>query len=245
MTSKKSPHEALARRYPIRTFDGSASGELGSPPPWHSGDTYDPSILGWLLSMIVSPGANSLLQGTLRLRFPTKDIVAQDIAAFSLARGGIVFIPWPFVNLQIVDANTTNTADSTASVSFWPVFRSDPFPTGISSVLYGRTRATIPGGLTVAVSVPSGATGYRIMPAGAVANPFTVQELGSGPAGPLVYSQYRIAPVTTSTAVPGTEIGEGAWRETPPGPGARIDVTGGVAGELLTVFWKYELGALR
>jgi hypothetical protein len=191
------------------------------------------------------------VRGTLRLRFPTKDIVAQNVERFFCSRSGVVFIPWPFVDLSLEDANTANVNESTASASLWPVFRSDPFPSGVSTVLFGRTRGATAGGppAFLRATVPSGATAYRVMPAEDVPNTLIVRERGAGTSGTpgsgTVFASYRVGPVTTTAVVPGTELGEGAWRESPPSPQAEIEVESGAVGDDVTVFWKYDLGALR
>jgi hypothetical protein len=235
-------HVRFERRFPPRTFEGG-----DDPPPWHAGDSYVPDLAGWVLSVVLSyeitdppTPSTARVRGTLQLRTAWKAAADYVVAGFALGAGGRLYIPWPAIELRLADENGGNTLDTTAVITFTPVFRDEPRPAGITTLLYGRTKGTLPKAGSLTIPVPPGATEYRVMPVGETGNPLSVLEQASG----IEYAQYRIDAVTASALPPGTETGAGAWRETPPQPEAQITVDG-VEDDAFTVFFRYDLGAMR
>lgn len=232
-------HDELARQYPGRTFNGT-----GGTSPWFAGDVPNPDVIGWLMSIVPTQLAtDAYLRGTLTLRRPWKGDASRVVADFDINMGGLVYVPWPSIELAIVDANTSNSEDSTLVVSFDPVLRGDPPPHGIQPVLYGRAVQTAAD--TASFTPPFGATDYRVEPASSIANDLSIEEKGAGTAGSRVYGRYTVAETTAQT--PGVHNGEAAWRPVPPGgPSGSIDVTVAMSGSGdVTVFYRYCLGAMR
>lgn len=232
-------HEKYARRYPTTEIDG-----LVTVGPFLAGERPVPNLRGWLLLVAVRPGNNAHLTGRLLLRAAWKGDEGLEVDGFVLYRGGITYVPWPVVALSI--ENSGEGADpSTVAVNWVPVFRDEPADPAISSVLTGHT-ATQTGGPepphTAGFLVPEGATSYRVMPRSATVAELTVREMS--PEGEL--ARYNIASNGTATVLPGTETGTGAWRHTPGGVDAGIVIESGATnGAGVTVYWRYDLGALR
>lgn len=236
-----SRRDSLARRYPARSFDNS-----NPPPRWYAGDVPAPDVTGWILSVVVvATGTDAFLEGALALRRPWRGDAARTLERLDLSHGGQVFIPWPTVELAMQDSNPSSSGSSSVMVSFDPVFRSDPPPAGTEATLYGRQ--ILPASVTpAALDVPSGATDYRIEPAGPVAGNIEVEERGASDAGERTWARWTVSEPLVQT--PGVHNGEAAWRPVPPtgaNAGAKIGVTLSSGTGDVAVFWRYRLGAIR
>lgn len=236
-------HEQLSRRYPARSFSGSP------PPPWFAGDVPAPDVVGWIMTVVVTTlGENAHLVGHLTLRRPWKGDVEFVAETVDISHGGQIYVPWPSIELKIVDTNESNQSPSTVVVGFEPVLRGDPGAPGLEPTLYGRTVVTADD-TGVPVTFPRGATDYRVEPAGATTE-ITVAEMGCAPGGgERTWAQWKVSPTTAQT--PGVHNGEAAWRPVPPGDQATMNSTAKLQITLasstgdVAVFYRYRLGAIR
>jgi hypothetical protein len=237
MKSPACRNETLARLYPTRSFSNT--------DPWRAGDTPIPGLVGWVLRAAVEIDPSAQLEGDLVLGATMKGYGQHRVQGFDFTSGGVAYIPWPSVELTITDRKADNGGESKVTVSFWPVFRSDPPPFGIGSVLFGQDRHDIEEGEPDSYSfpVPYGATEYRVMPVTVSAGEMTVEEVTTAGGTSTVLARWKEDQTTVGSV--GLQAGAGGWRPVPTRPGGAIRVSTGSAGDYVTAFWRYDLGALR
>ncbi|ETW93080.1 MAG: hypothetical protein ETSY1_40805 [Candidatus Entotheonella factor] len=240
------PRSRLTRDYsPLAIPGGNASVEV------RAGEDQVPGIRGWILTLAYRLGTSSPdqeLVGMLDLRYRQKREASYAVEGFDIGVGGVIFLPWPYAALTIRDRapTPTLTSMSEAVVSFVPVLAYDPTPRGIRSVLYGRSLVLVQpcaeDAEGTAIEVPSGATEYRIMPASMFPSRESLTVIERGVRRD--WAQFKIEP--DRALAPGTLVGEAAWRQVPPRPGAHIVLshTDTYAHEI-TVYWRYDLGQIR
>lgn len=222
----------FARRYEPRTIAATET------ETWKAGEDAVAGVEGWLMTLLTSPGAQSKLQGQLAVRYPWKGAGGKKFGKFWVASGGLVWIPWPWVELRV--SAPAGATSSTVTASFWPIFVGERPPAGASSDLFWAESKSVGAGASVSFDAPEGATDFRAMPAEKSAGTFEVTVKGSTQDW-----AFWILDGAASSA-PGLDVGAGGWREVPPAPSISLSVKNtDVAARVFTVSWRSSLGSLR
>lgn len=237
--------EVFATRFPdeeYRTFPGVGN---AASSVWRVGVQQDWTWpFGWVVESSVTLGADARVVASLSVfgNWQGGGALA-SYANLEWGFGGRVWIPWPRFNLSFIDAEATGN-DSTVRLYARPACPGEYLP---DPVLQGIQLQTIAAGApgVATVTVPNGATEYRIDPGRQVTanSVFVVLEQFTAGGGTPPVATYGF----DDRALAAGAAHGGSWRPVPPQPTpelllANVDA---VAAMDLAIRWRYNLLAMR
>jgi len=177
---------------------------------WKCGISAAEAPWGWDIALRTTLAASARVTGTLKGGYPWEDAPeALSIGPFDVNSGGRIYVPAPVFSLTATDA-LASSGGNTSYVDCWALPRARDGGQLGATCLHGRTSASVAAGGSTSFDVPSGATGYRVIPESSATAPFAISAKNTPSGGAAeTWESWTLDPASATDSAGGAQ--GGAW----------------------------------